>query len=139
MRSLRHCLAALLVAASVAVAPLALSPAVVQAAPTTSAFQIPLVWYTGIWICNGIIPMCAVNPVAITGEVPGTVRFPPVATSYPDGLYWIHWTNFSTATSGVATLDRTGLHSVVTGPGLVTASMTMGAELIAGTGAFWVP
>ncbi|MDI9915980.1 hypothetical protein [Rhodococcus sp. IEGM 1379] len=77
--------------------------------------------------------------MAITGEVPGTVTLPPVATSYPDDFYWIHRTNISTATSGVATLDRTGLHSVVTDPGLVTASMTMASELIAGTEAFWVP
>ena len=66
------------------------------------------------------------------------VSFPPVQTN-SDGYYWVHWTNISALQSGVATLKRGESPAVVTGTGLVSASMTNGFEVIAGTGVFWVP
>ncbi|EKT78983.1 hypothetical protein WSS_A29669 [Rhodococcus opacus M213] len=79
------------------------------------------------------------DPGAVTGELAargfGGSRF----GKQRDQTGQLHWTNISALQSGVATLKRGESPAVVTGTGLVSASMTNGFEVIAGTGVFWVP
>ncbi|CAM3169586.1 Secreted protein [Prescottella defluvii] len=140
MRSARRLLAAAVltlgVAAGLAVGPIPQA----SAAPTVNTFQIPLVVNTGIWACSAIHTFCSSNPVAITGEVPGTVTFPALSPgAHINWTYRMAWRNLGTGASGVLTIPYSQSASVFTGAGLVTASMTTGYETIAGTGVFVVP
>lgn len=126
----------LTVCALLAVTP-ALIPSTASAAPTANTFQIPMVWNAHIWMCSAVHTYCSAYPRAITGETPGVVSFPP-PTHWWDAPYWVHWTNISTLQSGTAALNG-GTPDVRTGTGLVAMSMTNGHEVLAGSGAFWVP
>ncbi|MGF7120976.1 hypothetical protein AB4Z09_05130 [Rhodococcus sp. TAF43] len=110
-----------------------------SATPTMNTFQVPFVTN-----CSTFFNPCSFNPVAITGEVPGTVTFPALYPTEPGqpnvkGSYYMHWRNLGTGTAGMLVLPYSEAVSVFTGAGLVTASMTTGFEFIAGTGVFSVP
>ncbi|WP_433612525.1 hypothetical protein [Prescottella agglutinans] len=144
MRSARRFLGAGVLTVGV-VTGLAMSPiAHASAAPTVNTFQIPLVVNTGIWACSAYHTFCSFTPVAITGETPGMVTFParyPTEPGRPTvkGSYYMHWRNLATGTFGTLVVPNSEAVSVYTGAGPVTASMTTGGEVIAGTGFFSVP
>lgn len=119
-------------------APLAIAPATASAAPTTMAFQIPIVWNPGVFGICGALYYCAKTPVVVTGEAPGTVTL-PVFIPNGNGTYFMHWRNLGTGAVGVATVPHAESASLYTGAGPVILSMTMGNEIIAGTGVFLVP
>lgn len=87
----------------VVAAGLAVGPAVgvlphATASPTVNTFQIPLFLPNTILAC-GFQIFCVSNPVAITGERPGTVTFPAMSPE-AKGEYWMHWRNLVTGASG---------------------------------------
>ena len=116
--------------------PAALTPSIASAAPTVNSFQIPLVYYPGVFIC-GLLNLCVTTPTVVTGETPGTVTFPIVSTY--EGIYWMHWRNLGSGAAGVEAVPYNQATNLFTGAGPVILSMTTGHEIIAGTGAFWVP
>ncbi|MFV9456959.1 hypothetical protein ACNJ7E_26455 [Rhodococcus sp. NM-2] len=130
---------ALTVAALVVATPLTIAPSTASAAPTVNSFQIPLVWSNGLFVgCPPPLYYCVRTPTVITGERPGTVTFPAISAN-GNGTYWMHWRNLATGAAGVLTVPYNESASAFTGIGPVTASMTIGHEVIAGTGVFWVP
>ena len=137
MWSPRRLLGIGVIAAGLAVGPAAGLLPHASASPTVNTFQIPLFVANSIWAC-GFQIFCVSNPVAITGETPGTVTFPAMSPE-SKGTYWMHWRNLVSGASGVLAIPYSDAVSVFTGPGLVTASMTTGYESIAGTGVFLVP
>lgn len=127
-----------LTAAALVAAPLALTPSTASAAPTVNSFQIPIVWNPGIFGICGALYYCVRTPTVTTGEAPGTVTF-PVTSANGNGADFMHWRNLGTGAVGVAEVPYSQSVSVFTGSGPVVLSMTNGAEIIAGTGVFWVP
>ncbi|KAF0957287.1 hypothetical protein MLGJGCBP_01722 [Rhodococcus sp. T7] len=139
MFTIHRALGVTLVAASLTLAPLFGTTPQAVAEPTVHSFQIPLVWSTGLFTgCGPILNLCASTPTAIAGERPGTVTFPVISPN-SEGTYWMHWRNLATGAAGVLTVPYNESASAFTGAGPVTASMTTGQEIIAGTGMFWVP
>ncbi|KAF0965404.1 hypothetical protein [Rhodococcus sp. T7] len=139
MFTVQRALGVTLVAASLTLAPVVGTTPQAAAEPTVNRFQIPLVWSTGLFTgCGWILDLCASTPTAIAGEQPGTVTFPVISPN-SEATYWMHWRNLTTGAAGVLTVPYNESVSVFTGAGPVTASMTTGQEIIAGTGVFWVP
>jgi len=135
---LKSTLVKALAVATLVATPLAISPSTASAAPTVNSFQIPLVWSTGLFVGCPPLYYCVRTPTVITGERPGTVTF-PVTSPNSNGTYWMHWRNLATggrwSTEGPVQRVRKCIHGYRTGD----RSMTIGHEIIAGTGVFWVP
>ncbi|QSE87887.1 hypothetical protein JWS13_04535 (plasmid) [Rhodococcus pseudokoreensis] len=116
---------------------LSIAAGAASAAPATTPFQIPRVWYSTIFgICT---PGCVDYPVAITGETPGIITFPAPRPFTGAGAYWVHWHNLGTGASGVAPIYSSGPAVVHTGSGVVTATLTAGNEYFGANGIFVVP
>lgn len=78
MWSLRRLLGIGVIASGLAVGPATGLLPHASASPTVNTFQIPLFVTNSIWAC-GFQIFCLSNPVAITGETPGTVTFPAMS------------------------------------------------------------
>ena len=137
MRRIRSALGGIVVAVMVVAAPMGLAASAASAAPTTTPFQVPRVWASGLF--TFCYPACADYPYVVTGEAPGVATFHPPPQPFGPETYWVHWTNLATGASGAAPIPNTGQAVVQTGVGVVTASMTTGTEYFGANSIFYVP